>query len=373
MPSVRIMETYDLSTQTEKMGIIAIHTPMGSLAERMYPGLCKQYEKFRWSRCDVVMACASQLPADPLQVGVEAGDIAPQDMFNPILYKAVSNDSMNNFLNYMQYQRNYSYSSVDSDGGSESVDAAVGPSVDALNNPPFSTGDSVISGDIDQFAMYYGILSDPQGFRRAMPQAGLQMRGLKPLVYNVISMYGLNAPANTVSGAPNVQGSSNFMASVTGTTYPGYPNASNDARSTLANGTWWPPLRGKSMPMPWCNTKSWSPVGSEDGSVVTLSESDNQWSALQCNVGRMPPVYVGLIIVPPAKLNRLYYRLRVTWTLEFKGLQSTAQTSNWEGLAQLGTQAYGTDYAEQSGLMATTTSMVDTIGTDVDLVMEGAS
>ncbi|ADB24814.1 ORF9 [Chimpanzee stool associated circular ssDNA virus] len=87
---VKVSETYDLSTQTDKMGFVGIHTPEGKLVYNMWSGLFKNFRKFRYASCDVTMACASMLPADPLQIGVEAGDIAPQDMFNPILYKAVS-------------------------------------------------------------------------------------------------------------------------------------------------------------------------------------------------------------------------------------------------------------------------------------------
>ena len=207
MVSVRVSETYDLSTKVGKMGIVAIHTPTGSLIDKMWPGLVLQHKKVRFVKCDVAMACASMLPADPLQIGVEAGSIAPQDMFNPILYKAVSNDSMSNIQSYIQ---GYGSANIAS-----TVAVNQGSVVD-MNEPGFTkdyqgepTG-SLNPGDpvqIDAFSIYYGLLADSDSWKKAMPQSGLTMRGLYPLVYQVVSNYGANgrpgAPVNDYKGGAN--------------------------------------------------------------------------------------------------------------------------------------------------------------------------
>ena len=135
---VKVSETYDLSTQTDKMGFVGIHTPEGKLVYNMWSGLFKNFRKFRYASCDVTMACASMLPADPLQIGVEAGDIAPQDMFNPILYKAVSNDSMSTLLNRLYV------------GKAASTSAIAKNSVVAQNDEEFGYD---ASNDVDQFAI----------------------------------------------------------------------------------------------------------------------------------------------------------------------------------------------------------------------------
>ena len=90
---VRISETYDLSTQVGKMGLIAVHTHSFHAISGAWGGLAKNHKFMRLVNCDITMACASMLPADPLQIGTEAGDIAPQDMFNPILFKGGSSRS----------------------------------------------------------------------------------------------------------------------------------------------------------------------------------------------------------------------------------------------------------------------------------------
>ena len=186
MVFVKVSETYDLSTNVNKMGIVGIHTPKGDLISRLWGGLAIQHKYVRFHSCDVMMACASLLPADPLQIGQEAGSIAPQDMFNPILYKAVSNDSMSNIQAFL------SANVTDSQLG-----IAQGSVVD-INNSEFRNSDDAV---VSQFDMYYSLLGNPDGFKKAMPQAGLEMRGLYPLVYQVVSNYGVNTAGSTQTTA----------------------------------------------------------------------------------------------------------------------------------------------------------------------------
>ena len=171
---VKVSETYDLSTKTNKMGLLGIHTPDGKLVYSMWRGFYENFRKMRFVSCDVAMACASMLPADPLQIGVEAGDIAPQDMFNPILYKACSNDSMSTLLNKI-----YAGGDIYGDGTWLNKN-----SVSSENTPEFTYDDT---RDIDQFAMYYGLLADTDGWKKAMPQAGLEMRNLVPLTFSIVT------------------------------------------------------------------------------------------------------------------------------------------------------------------------------------------
>ena len=173
---VKVSETYDLSTKPDKMGMLGIHTPDGKLVYSMWPGLYQNFRKMRYASCDVAMACASMLPADPLQIGVEAGDIAPQDMFNPILYKACSNDSMSTiFESHLCRCSQFRCFWVGQN------------SVTSDNSPEFHYS---ASQDIDQFAMYYGLLSDTSGWKKAMPQAGLQIKGLVLITWSLLATHG---------------------------------------------------------------------------------------------------------------------------------------------------------------------------------------
>nr|QJI53629.1 MAG: capsid protein [Smacoviridae sp.] len=352
MVQVKISETYDLSTKVGKMGIVGIHTPTGSLIDRLWPGLVLQHKKCKFVSCDVAMACASMLPADPLQIGVEAGAIAPQDMFNPILYKAVSNDSMGNFLSYIMSQEQ---------GASVANPAVRQGSIVDINDTTFSDS----TGELDQFQLYYGLLADPDGFRKAMPQAGLEMRNLYPLVYQVISNFGsVNGSYQSGDFAGPSQGVT-WMVGNNDSNIPAMPasiaNASDVGYITPVS------IRGPSMRMPAFDCVCFQSADNKDNRIVPQSNGAN----INSNVGQMPPCYVGLIVLPPAKLNQLYYRLKVTWTLEFSGLRAMSEINNWSYLSYLGQVSYGTDYAEQSEAMEATTSMVDGSGATVEKIMEG--
>ena len=190
MVFVKVSETYDLSTKIGKMGIVGIHTPDSDLITRHYAGFIQNMKFAKFVKCDVAMACASMLPADPLQIGMEAGSIAPQDMFNPILYTAVSNDSMSNILGFIQ-------------GHDDSIKSLVKSSIVDIQDGAFKNSDNVA---VDQFNMYYALLSDADGWRKAMPQAGLEMRGLVPVVFGVSANTGMLPALNSAQNSPAVPG-----------------------------------------------------------------------------------------------------------------------------------------------------------------------
>lgn len=350
MVFVKVSETYDLSTKVGKIGIVGIHTPRGSLFTRMWGGLIGQHKKFRFASCDVTMACASMLPADPLQIGVEAGAIAPQDMFNPILYKAVSNESMNRLVQFMYAQ--YKSSPL---GDSSLLQGSV---IDINNVEAF--GDT--SSPADQFAMYYALLSDDDGWRKAMPQAGLQMKGLFPLVYQMVSAYGLEYTNTSATEMDN--DISKYGEQVT------LPNGSGNTASVYS-GSGTVPFKGPSMRMPWMPTKVLAETPRKF--VGTTADGTTINDTMQQVVGDFPPCYVACMVLPPATLNQLYYRLKITWTIELADLIPLTATMNWNDMASVGAIAYGTDYSLQAEATAQTASleMVDTTGADVTKVMEG--
>lgn len=343
MVQVQISETYDLSTKVGKMGFVGIHTPTGGLIDKLWSGLVLQYKKFRFVKCDVAMACASMLPADPLQIGVEAGAIAPQDMFNPILYRAVSNDTMNTFLSFLQ-------NCAETSGVLPTVNKG---SVIDVNDAEFKLNDNS-SGD--QFEMFYGLLAS-EGWRKAMPQSGLTMNGLYPLVYQVVNQFGLNGPIGTnVTQIPArpVDATSGKPVSMDGTTVQNIGTAN---------------IRGPAMRMPAIDTFYFEDTDISSDVVPTKPSTR---AYVHSNTGEVPPAYVGLIVLPPAKLNQLYYRLKVTWTIEFTGLRPFTEFGSWTSVRDVGVDAYGTDYAAQSESMANKTAMVDTSGSDIVKIMEGA-
>lgn len=269
MPMVRLSSMYDLQTNT-KFGVIGVHTPTAGQLATKYDGLLRNYKYFKLKRCNVKIACASVLPADPLQVGVTAGKISPADMMNPILYRAVSNDSWNVFLNRI-YNSNWN-----------------GDSADGLDDAFSSLGASSAE------KVYYSLLSSP-GWRKVMPQQGLSVKNLKPLVHEVVSVFGQQ---NKISSVVSENIADN---TVIGTTAAGGPIL-NFNQNTV--------FRGRTLPMPAI------PTTQVDGGAQT--------TALTSLPG-IPKTMVLAIVMPFSQLQVMYYRMIVTWDIVFFGLRPSTE------------------------------------------------
>lgn len=367
---VKVSETYDLSTKPDKMGLLGIHTPDGKLVYSMWRGLYENFGKMRFATCDVAMACASMLPADPLQVGVEAGDIAPQDMFNPILYKAVSNDSMSNLLNKIY-------------AGGQTSNTGTWFNKNSISSQNDASFNYDATHEVDHFAMYYGLLSDSDGWKKAMPQAGLQMYSLVPLTFSLVA----------TQGQPNVVGNLGLPTFY----YPsdGFGGENEDRITAHANslGRY---MRGDTRRMPAFDTMVMT-SGGFSANVASLNTVSAETSGTYPMVGDTVPYpvepgdpnhkiivpnldapncFVAAIVLPPAKLNRLYYRLKVTWTIEFSFPRPLTNLTNWYGLAKVGEMSYGSDYLTQSALITKSSGksegMVDAGDMEITKVMEGS-
>lgn len=341
MPIVTIRETYDLSTTTNKIGVLGIHTPGVGLLKKLYPGLLINYKKMRPVTCNVALACASMLPADPLQVGVESGEIAPQDLFNPILYRAVSTDSFNTILN-----RVYSFSDIIQQLAPSIANISSLGHSGNVGSDPFPT----ISSQEDA---YYALLSE-SGWAKAMPQSGLSMRHLVPLVHYIVNTFG-NVRQVATGENPN-------FATV-GTT-----NATGSGVSTSALAT---TFRGKAIPMPSIPT-IWGMT------TLTASSSDSPptWTIPVGQVNDIPKTWVACIVMPPSKLHKLYFRMTISWTVEFSELCTTVERGTLTQISEVGAANHAQDYTFDSGsskldeMMDVHESTVDTIGVDANMIMQ---
>lgn len=314
MVVVKVSETYDLHTMRNEMGVLGIHSPSTLLLEKMYPGFFRNYKYVRIKYGNITCACASYLPADPLQVGVTLGKVAPQDMFNPILYKAVSNDSFETILSVV-YQGQ--------------AGTLTGGSVKRTYATPSETS------EYDSWDLYYGFLGQP-GWKKAMPQAGFSMKGLKPLVFEVLNTFGNQL---ITPNAGNIN--SEYVGSADG----------NQSLVTQFSRT----FRGRTKVMPRLPTV----VATATTPGVSPSKTVD-----------LPVAYCGCVILPPSKLNTLYYRLRVTWYIEFSVPRTVQSIELMDWTAEYGGSSYYTSYADASKDMENTTDSVDTIGLDIEKVME---
>lgn len=314
MTTVRITETYDLSTRIDRLGMIGIHTPSSGTIKQLYPGLWDAHKFVRLKKCDVTLACASMLPADPLQIGTEAGSIAPQDMFNPILYRAVTNESFDMIMGRMNTMA----------GG------ALNSSGHNINVSPEAF--SSLNGSAD---IYYSLLSE-RGWKKSMPQTGLSMRGLVPLVYPILNVYGNeNGPLGNGTLTQNV---------------PLVSDSGSISVSTTRNAF----FRGRPQRMPRLPTKA--------------ASQSNEFALLDTAI---PNSFVACLIMPPSKLHQLFYRLRVSWTVSFEGVRSTNEYGSVSDIIYNATAVYQ-EYMPSSSkdAMEKDENMVSTNDMDMNLIMQ---
>lgn len=315
----KVRETYDLHTLRNKVSAIAIHTPGPNLIKRNYPGLLMQCKAYRPVSCDVKMACASMLPLDPQGIGTTEGDVAPEDVFNPILYKAVSNFSMSQIEEYLTATATVNASMT-----------ARGDTLDATNNGIAS----------DDFALYYGLLSQTHDWKHANPQSGMHMASLRPLVYEMnYSFHAMEVKNNHINDGEV----DNFQRAQTPTGMITYsPQA----------------FMGKSKSMPWLPTTSEYLTSSAN----TISAPGFPDMPANAKVGvPAPKIYCGVIIVPPSRLHQLFYRLVVEWTLEFSALRPLGEITDFLGLQAIGNATHYMDYDfGSSKLLTESTDTVDT-------------
>lgn len=329
MVFVKVRETYDLHTVRNKMTLIAIHTPEPDIIKRNWSGLMLNHKFYRPISCDVAIACASVLPVDPLGVGVDTGDVAPEDMFNPILYKAMTNESFSLIEARIQHL---------SAGGITSGVTTDGKTAEANVNAatPFN----------DDFNVYYGLLADAHGWRHAMPQQGLVMNDLKPLVHEQLYNFGTGGVASNVSG-----GDSGTLK---------YPfNSGNTGSAQTISPVY---IKGNAKPLPRmpCSVYPTSNTEVAPGFNGSNGNSQTDIPFVKCCVAG--------IIVPPSRLHELYYRMTVTWTIELSEVVSLIEKAGWPALQAVGDATHLINYSFESKSVDNTTGMVDT-NVDINKVM----
>lgn len=321
MVFVKVRETYDLHTVKNKMTVISVHTPDPDIIKLNYPGLLMQCRAYRPVKADVRVACASVLPLDPLGVGTSDGDVAPEDVFNPILYKAMSNKGMSQ-LEARINALTITGTGVDVNGKSAMVE------VDT-----FTTAD-------DEFNIYYGLLSNTHDWRHANPQSGLEMNGLRPYVYEMVYNAG-DVMSQTYDGS----------AASFGTIGADGTAATQGILKVL----------GDAKPMPFINTTAY------DGQVIAPGMDIGAIGNASQTVPWINCV-VGAIIVPPSRLHELFYRMVVEWTIEFSSIRPLTEITNWTGIAGIGSSTHYQNYSYAAAKEAVTGSDESLLNNDTCMV-----
>lgn len=302
MVFVKVRETYDLHTIKNRMTVIGIHTPKPDIIQKNFPGLLMQCRAYRPVSADVRIACASMEALDPLQVGVAEGTIAPEDAFNPILYKAMSNKGMSQLEARINYDGVAGTALLDIDGNSADIDV------------------DTTTAAVDEFPIYYGLLSNAHDWKHAAPQSGLEMKGLRPLVYEMVYNVGdsINSANPTTVSVPLTDGAQGTFV----------------ARAIL----------GKAKEFPFIPCTAYGTADACPPGFMQGHHGEN----IPYNKETLVPymkVFCGAIIVPPSKLHELYYRMVVEWTIEFSQIRPIGEITDWLGLATLGSGTHWQNYS----------------------------
>lgn len=338
MVTVSISETYDLSTVKDKMTLIGVHTPTKELIQKTYPGLCMNSKYCRIVKTDVVLSAVSGTVAiTPDMVGDNSQDgIAPEDVLNPILYKAVSNDSWSTLEARLQ-------GLLQQAQGSTLFGAPV------LNGPSAFAENDKVTGLANEFGVYYSLLSNRDGFKMAPIQHGLEMRGLVPMVFEKYYANGENY--TTVSdSAPNIVEKSD--GSIVKDSTNGYA------------------MRGRPHPMPRFNTTYLTSDGTTGGQ--TSGMGDGSPTNGQVQMPFIVPVMLCAILMPPCRKTKLFFRMRVRTFIEFTEVRPIQEIASFAQLSSnYSPVVYHSDYVQQSSKMDNKTDLVDTKNADITKIMEG--
>lgn len=295
MFTFRIRETFDLNTVVNRTSVIGIRTPSkDTISKYIHPKALLNWKYMSFDSCNMRVACAAQLPVDPLGVGFEAGQIAPQDVINPMLFKTVTGESFGNVLNTIY---------------DETVTAGTNDTKNSITERKFSA----LNGS-DGFEAYYALLSDPS-WRTVHPQQGLEALDMIPLVREVLSTYPisahgeLNATSETDSrgfgpvGYVGPDGYANIAAAAT--SVRSYADTDGSFSGDLIKAIPNQFMSGKTRPMPPFRI-----------SPVTAVDTNDPISSI---AGFWPKAYVGCLILPPSRMTSLYYRMVVEWKITLSG------------------------------------------------------
>lgn len=297
MINARYTETYDLNTAVGELSLLAIHTPQAGALLRMFHGFFEQYKKYKINGCDIKMVCASQQALTPDLVGLEAGSVDPRDVLNPILFKACTGESINLLVDQIYNNSQTLAQSL----GSNSIDQHVDSRQVASN-------------------VYYQLLADDT-WRKEHPQNGLNVFGLRPMVHRIVTTQpfkwtgGTGSSVGGVSDRPFITPLSNtgLTDNVAGG-FGGPSGGNTDATMVRSNPSVF--VSNGLTEMPWLETSivTTGTVGAyEDETSVAPSQVP-----MVRFINSVPRVYMGCIILPPAILQRLFFRLQVSWSISFR-------------------------------------------------------
>lgn len=350
-------EIIDLHTETDKVSVIGIHTPVTETPYDMLQPFFDAFQKYHYNGCNLVMVPAARLPADPSQVSYEGGEqvIDPRDLLNPILWHGCHGESLGSVLNQFYA------------GTSQTTDVLRR----FFDSGEFNEKNTAQLGDSGVFeSLYYRALVD-KTWLKAHPQRGFRKSGLRPLVYElstdrqfVPNSQGVLSPtvpradiyasnpsdhkglgSNTVAGnigpatptggtttSINVDGSLTLQQTVTsgGRTTAQLPYVRDSSFFTSrVHGLGWLETRTRVFGATGgVNSQELSGDPSEDTEIIEDMYINAE------NLGRinyLPRLFMGMILLPPAYKTEQYFRIILNHSFSFKKYRGVSMRGDMVG------------------------------------------
>lgn len=291
-------EIYDLATAPDKVTIMGIRTPSGSVPSKMLSGLWKQFKSVKYNGCDFVMRATARQPLDPLQVGKTAGSqMDMRDVQNPILFRGCHGESLGSILNDLMGASSHTFS---------------GDSLDI---------DEKALTDVENF--YYQCLTD-MSWQKSMPENGFARNGLHPLVYGLSANFQMTEHQGDIAINPSGNktvlqqpGEASETLNYDDSAYiptlnVGYQlNSEGDGYANAGRRIFTHDLH----PLGWLDTEN--RVG---GSTTDPFPNAN-----------IPRCYMGILMLPPAYTQgvRQFFRVVITHYFTFKDFRSISLDSEY--------------------------------------------
>lgn len=300
----KYQEIYDIQTVSNKVSIIAIHTPTGSKPRQMLSGFFTQFRKYKYDGCSVVGTPAQRLGLTTPQLSTAAGDsmVNPKDVFNPALVRGCHGDNLSAALNSI-YKGSFQM-----EGSSIGKDEFV---------------QTVVPADgLTWEQMYYRMLQDPS-FKKFSLNSGIKLSGLHPMVYNLASQHQIlpNEASASVGKLVSLGAQPNDFVAFD-------PNT----RGQVSDG-----IGGKADVFPQLMTNRLQSLGWMDTRQVLNSYLDAKAVRIDPGFTVLPKIFMSLIVLPPALSENVRTSMRfvVTHYFSFKEfntsltLQGASEYYDW--------------------------------------------
>lgn len=287
--SAQYQEIIDLHTESDKVSVIGIHTPQGAKPRKMLEGFFKQFRKYKYNGCSLVMVPAARLPADPLGVSYEAGEPGsdPRDLLNPILFHGCHGDNLNAALNSI-YKGSFDFDSTSI--GLDQNDSATVP-----------------AEAIDWESHYYRALSD-RSFQKSNIMSPFRKKGLHPLVYNVASNHQILPTEKSFDVGKLVDDDDGTGYEFDGSLHGRIVNGKGGA--TIITPQF---MTNRLQSLGWLDTKQ--VINSE------VSPNANPSDTV------LPKIFMGLLLLPPCYKTEMYFRMVLTHSFSFKEFNTSLSLS----------------------------------------------